>query len=270
MRHARAPQSHSGSSPRWRGARDLSALVAEITRIIPALAGSTDRITGGRSTFSDHPRVGGEHTRWVVGISKGDGSSPRWRGARTLNPPPLSRARIIPALAGSTLQVARDWRSRPDHPRVGGEHRAQRGNPRRSHGSSPRWRGARGLRESVALKNRIIPALAGSTCRPSYRPTRPPDHPRVGGEHVRPHIIRSGWSGSSPRWRGAHCSPTRRHHVERIIPALAGSTSSPPKRIRSRADHPRVGGEHIAAGDCARTHRGSSPRWRGARFYRAW
>ena len=51
----------------------------------------------------------------------------------------------------------------------------------------------------------------------------------------------------------------------RIIPAYAGSTGRIPLRDRSRADHPRIRGEHIKISVTADTQKGSSPHTRGAR-----
>ena len=156
----------------------------------------------------------------------------------------------------------------------------------RSHGSSPRWRGARSSPEvepagvsdhprvggehysrvsTGLLLRRIIPALAGSTEAASHAYDPQPDHPRVGGEHDKPCQLVPLPVGSSPRWRGAPVLLVRLALVLRIIPALAGSTSFPIQIMRECTDHPRVGGEHWngmwqAVGDF-----GSSPRWRGAR-----
>ena len=133
-----------GSSPRWRGARRGSRWCDQRVRIIPALAGSTTTCYQRARSCSDHPRVGGEHgPRWR-GRPSWPGSSPRWRGAHdTLNF--RNRvARIIPALAGSTLSSVVRPRARSDHPRVGGEHANIVADAILANGSSPRWRGAPG------------------------------------------------------------------------------------------------------------------------------
>ena len=51
----------------------------------------------------------------------------------------------------------------------------------------------------------------------------------------------------------------------RIIPAYAGSTRHHPDRARPSTDHPRIRGEHVAAGIAAGAVAGSSPHTRGAR-----
>ena len=51
-------------------------------------------------------------------------------------------------------------------------------------GSSPRWRGAHRETDQLPGRDGIIPALAGSTTRPSEMGGFMADHPRVGGEHT--------------------------------------------------------------------------------------
>ena len=50
-----------------------------------------------------------------------------------------------------------------------------------------------------------------------------------------------------------------------IIPAYAGSTATTRGQIPSRADHPRIRGEHRKLGELRRHFLGSSPHTRGAR-----
>ena len=50
-----------GSSPHVRGALLLGATVAELEGIIPACAGSTQKIAPGLNCSGDHPRMCGEH-----------------------------------------------------------------------------------------------------------------------------------------------------------------------------------------------------------------
>ena len=49
----------------------------------------------------------------------------------------------------------------------------------------------------------------------------------------------------------------------RIIPAQAGNTCARRPLLRSNADHPRAGGEHLATLSTAAATSGSSPRRRG-------
>ena len=131
-----------GSSPLARGARAAGERWGVEGRIIPARAGSTDRMGVGRSHSPDHPRSRGEHTAWTGLRMRCGGSSPLARGAlRTLR----DRERhvgIIPARAGSTPQRHPNAWARTDHPRSRGEHNAVNGTPSKGLGSSPLARGA--------------------------------------------------------------------------------------------------------------------------------
>ena len=60
-----------------------------------------------------------------------------------------------------------------------------------------------------AVKNRIIPADAGSTLLTTDMTSKVEDHPRGCGEHILENIIIIFPEGSSPRMRGAHL---RYHH----------------------------------------------------------
>ena len=73
-----------------------------ICGIIPADAGSTQCIDRMSWKVWDHPRGCGEHKMHLAGCPIAEGSSPRMRGARTIQDR-LSHLRgIIPADAGST------------------------------------------------------------------------------------------------------------------------------------------------------------------------
>lgn len=55
-------ENETGSSPRPRGALDQGVVEHEISRIIPASAGSTCTANAALGVLSDHPRRRGEHT----------------------------------------------------------------------------------------------------------------------------------------------------------------------------------------------------------------
>ena len=152
-----------------------------------------------------------------------------------------------------------------DHPRVGGEHLRARTTAWPKYGSSPRGRGTRCSSRWRPVFQWIIPAWAGNPkdCRVTVWWV--PDHPRVGGEHFPPFPGFHLHVGSSPRGRGTLPHPENPDGVIRIIPAWAGNTttSAPPKSTTT--DHPRVGGEHLAAPRTLATEYGSSPRGRGTR-----
>ena len=133
-------------------------------------------------------------------------------------------------------------------------------------GSSPHTRGAHRLCNPWRLRTGIIPAYAGSTASSGSVSRETSDHPRIRGEHSTPTRFSNLSKGSSPHTRGAHRHRPARRHRSRIIPAYAGSTSSRKMTQASRADHPRIRGEHNTRAGRLRPPRGSSPHTRGARI----
>ena len=239
---------NAGSSPHTRGARLRDLRIDGPGRIIPAYAGSTRVSRSCHSRKRDHPRIRGEHDIVTSTGCRPWGSSPHTRGARRVLGNIGPGDRIIPAYAGSTIDVVSRVHLIPDHPRIRGEHEPSQPAATRIPGSSPHTRGAprhplRSLRGSG-----IIPAYAGSTAadRRRRRPAR--DHPRIRGEHVAGEgpgedssriipayagstmeyseriLIRDG---SSPHTRGAPVAGDGDGLLTRIIPAYAGSTPDP-------------------------------------------
>ena len=213
-----------GSSPHTRGAPVTLGVSAAPVGIIPAYAGST--ICRKRLIFSkaDHPRIRGEHTAAGVPSATACGSSPHTRGARRRGIRSRSRARIIPAYAGSTPRGLHCKVHCWDHPRIRGEH-------------------GTGIIGGGAAE-RIIPAYAGSTRRAGSRTPRSGDHPRIRGEHLRIRRPSRLAEGSSPHTRGAHPLPRPERLGRRIIPAYAGSTRLRARTVLLNPDHPRIRGEH--------------------------
>ena len=93
-----------GSSPRARGADRYGLLVAFGQGIIPARAGSSARRGTRLGRVEDHPRARGEQLPYMDLGSYLPGSSPRARGAATIDgmTPEDIDERIIPARAGSS------------------------------------------------------------------------------------------------------------------------------------------------------------------------
>ena len=92
------------------------------------------------------------------------------RGTRIAGLPVFAPGRIIPADAGNTIvlrsRLEFDW----DHPRGCGEHEYYCLKPVNTRGSSPRMRGTQ-RRVYIRQERRwIIPADAGNTPLPSFRP----------------------------------------------------------------------------------------------------
>ncbi len=233
--------------------------------IIPAYAGSTLSVESARIAAKDHPRVCGEHLRASSTAFLALGSSPRMRGAQCSCDCGNVITGIIPAYAGST-SASRECRiALWDHPRVCGEHGDGFREACQVLGSSPRMRGARGLRGLNYHVTGIIPAYAGSTCPLRRRISRRRDHPRVCGEHLWAVAALALAVGSSPRMRGALRRGVKSFGRTGIIPAYAGSTLVMDGSANLRRDHPRVCGEHHAGAGASQPVTGSSPRMRGAR-----
>ena len=151
-----------------------------------------------------------------------------------------------------------------DHPRIRGEHLVL---PRRhppDEGSSPHTRGAHTALMTQIGTIGIIPAYAGSTAEAGIGHGQLGDHPRIRGEHVSNSLEGTMPYGSSPHTRGALGVIAADGRQERIIPAYAGSTSTPGRSIRAGWDHPRIRGEHVDPLFLVLVVFGSSPHTRGA------
>ena len=131
----------AGSSPRGRGTHRARAMGHVHLRFIPARAGNAARRTSAASGSPVHPRAGGERRPRARRWTATGGSSPRGRGTHPLHPARRRRLRFIPARAGNASSPPTAGRTRPVHPRAGGER--TRGERARStpSGSSPRGRG---------------------------------------------------------------------------------------------------------------------------------
>ena len=131
----------------------------------------------------DHPRSRGEYLlRYLAGLSV-IGSSPLSRGIPIDNSELRKAFRIIPALAGNTLQCRRIHSRYWDHPRSRGEYLmalAKNGSPE---GSSPLSRGILGTLFTNHGFTGIIPALAGNTSWGLVLSSQALDHPRSRGEY---------------------------------------------------------------------------------------
>ena len=237
-------QDRSGSSPHTRGAPSRSPRWSTLGRIIPAYAGSTRRSAKSPPSCADHPRIRGEHITDKEPATPTQGSSPHTRGAQPVDRHADRPGGIIPAYAGSTLPGAPVDVVDQDHPRIRGEHAADRQYLDSYEGSSPHTRGARPVPVSQNYRIGIIPAYAGST-----------------EEAMTPEEV---MEGSSPHTRGAPDRAGVVGQTSGIIPAYAGSTGRGVTRVRPSSDHPRIRGEHAVTGNAIRWRRGSSPHTRGA------
>ena len=193
-----------GSSPHTRGAHCEKRHIFYRHGIIPAYAGSTDRVLAAVGSVLDHPRIRGEHAS--IGSVMEDA------------------CRIIPAYAGSTARPRVTSRGTEDHPRIRGEHSTDTPGAFDRAGSSPHTRGARSDRAGFVGGRGIIPAYAGSTSPTPTRHATTPDHPRIRGEHHMSVGHFPSTTGSSPHTRGALLHAHTTLKTTRIIPAYAGST----------------------------------------------
>ena len=253
-----------GSSPHVRGAPGVDGRLRRCGGIIPACAGSTRRNACGRFASRDHPRMCGEHGEIEVDGCACPGSSPHVRGALAVIRFWRTIVGIIPACAGSTAPADHILPSCRDHPRMCGEHDGVQAILTTDKGSSPHVRGARFLLENLRHFRGIIPACAGSTVAraPVLTPSR--DHPRMCGEHVFRSRRRMDARGSSPHVRGARLVRGVQGVALGIIPACAGSTTSPADTCPHHRDHPRMCGEHPLVTGQHTFGLGSSPHVRGA------
>ena len=180
----------------------------------------------------------------VAQSSRNSGSSPRARGACTMDLSATVTSGLIPACAGSIALDPSSCSMARAHPRVRGEHFWKATRPDGTDGSSPRARGAYLLQDRTRHTSRLIPACAGSIVACSAVVACRAAHPRVRGEHDLQPFDPDALFGSSPRARGACWHSGRCDRILGLIPACAGSI----------IEH--VGAERLAYG--------SSPRARGA------
>ena len=230
-----------GSSPRWRGRRAVRRAASTCAGLIPALAGTTSVAASCRTATGAHPRVGGDDVAGLCHSTRTRGSSPRWRGRHVPAAQDPHVAGLIPALAGTTVDVLRPHGGERAHPRVGGDDTGRLVEKANAAGSSPRWRGRRRRRANQRV------------------------HPRVGGDDCPAADWPVNMPGSSPRWRGRLLAGAEALDAAGLIPALAGTTPPHQPRADHPRAHPRVGGDDVAIASRICTHKGSSPRWRGRR-----
>ena len=172
----------------------------------------------------DHPRVCGEHSKYLSSMYGGRGSSPRMRGTQKTTANTHHTSGIIPAYAGNTSTCRPSYVGRRDHPRVCGEHIIAGVRRNGATGSSPRMRGTRDKTNVPQLCSGIIPAYAGNTANLRSPSLTKRDHPRVCGEHLLDGQPKKTELGSSPRMRGTPSHHAGLGHGGGIIPAYAGNT----------------------------------------------
>ena len=258
---------HLGSPPRMRGKRRFGQYASRATRITPADAGKTLRITIICSDVKDHPRGCGENNFVPPVMASMKGSPPRMRGKLKQTNGRLSMTRITPADAGKTRGYRPRRRPRQDHPRGCGENLSLIVPRARRAGSPPRMRGKPASICSVMPCLRITPADAGKTGSVFSRHFDAGDHPRGCGENAKKYVFSGITPGSPPRMRGKPRRVDRRSADEiaddRITPADAGKTARASRDRQTERDHPRGCGENHLPPGTAAPFKGSPPRMRG-------
>ena len=150
-----------------------------------------------------------------------------------------------------------------DHPRSRGEYRGLQPDHVPALGSSPLSRGILAGCAGRVGDDGIIPALAGNTAVAGLGAGTAWDHPRSRGEYATTSGTTSTPRGSSPLSRGIQYFGPKWRNRNRIIPALAGNTSSTPTKPTPVWDHPRSRGEYPGRSALKITQLGSSPLSRG-------
>ena len=234
---------HGGSSPLARGLLVRRGAQRVPRGIIPARAGFTIRFATGPGRDWDHPRSRGVYvTRSnIVNVTYG----------------------IIPARAGFTLAARARLLPRRDHPRSRGVYACALWRRSGVGGSSPLARGLLSTYRGIFERDRIIPARAGFTYKPSQLRCFDADHPRSRGVYA--NIAEDGATGdgSSPLARGLPVGGWCFLLTGRIIPARAGFTPTGSVRPGLKPDHPRSRGVYADFAWTGNEERGSSPLARG-------
>ena len=216
--------SSAGSSPLSRGIHARPDQDIILDRIIPALAGNTNKLPFLRRKCRDHPRSRGEYVSPQLAGNAGLGSSPLSRGIRQELCNRARLRRIIPALAGNTRERLNGLIVDTDHPRSRGEYGGRKAINPPAGGSSPLSRGIQLMIASLFGEPRIIPALAGNTAGSARGRRAGWDHPRSRGEYGICRWFNLQGQGSSPLSRGILQRREGWRVLSRIIPALAGNT----------------------------------------------
>ena len=193
-----------GLSPRTRGRPDERLRHNAVTRSIPANAGETASAGGAPRAAWVYPRERGGDPPCAATWRSPSGLSPRTRGRRRDRHRQHRRPGSIPANAGETSPRSVSLPYRGVYPRERGGDGATVTDSTDVPGLSPRTRGRRRPMRSGLPPVRSIPANAGETSVPLFRPVPPRVYPRErGGDSAVAELLRR-LSGLSPRTRGRH------------------------------------------------------------------
>ena len=252
-----------GLSPRGRGNQRIVSHVEAPERSIPAWAGQPPTRSLVRRRSKVYPRVGGATTWGVLMSNKTQGLSPRGRGNHGEGVEALRVEGSIPAWAGQPLCAGVPVSITKVYPRVGGATLHRLPSPPGGAGLSPRGRGNLVPVGGRGAADRSIPAWAGQPRRELRVAINIRVYPRVGGATDIAFCYQLVAMGLSPRGRGNPAAAARGYRPAGSIPAWAGQPTSTTTSACTTGVYPRVGGATIAAGRCAATVDGLSPRGRG-------
>ena len=256
---------HHGSSPLVRGGPACGDGAGSPCRLIPARAGRTRPPARPATRPAAHPRSCGADGQRVGGQVVLLGSSPLVRGGLDDHLQLPGPARLIPARAGRTLEVAERMSRTPAHPRSCGADRSGGNRDDLEAGSSPLVRGGHVRVGAPVGGRRLIPARAGRTLRRSRGCMRAPAHPRSCGADRHAAVPQVVGHGSSPLVRGGPHPGGGWRQRRRLIPARAGRTHSGMSGSSPHEAHPRSCGADRPGMSPAVHGPGSSPLVRGGR-----
>ena len=212
-----------------------------------------------------YPRVCGGTPSGKVAVVQPRGLSPRVRGNRHPNHPPMLPRGSIPACAGepngSAARGAPPW----VYPRVCGGTEVMAGSHRRAEGLSPRVRGNPLTATAIGRCGRSIPACAGEPPVPLPQSPARWVYPRVCGGTPCNHPNVLCWPGLSPRVRGNPVGRRTDDAAPGSIPACAGEPFRPQNAGYLVRVYPRVCGGTQWQMLVMVQRRGLSPRVRGNR-----
>ena len=192
----------SGSPPHGRGKVGMPYCSYVLERITPAWAGKSTGGTDAGESAWDHPRMGGEKSRYLRLFSAGAGSPPHGRGKGPWGRPCVLLLGITPAWAGKRPGLALLLPRAGDHPRMGGEKFMRSLSFPRGGGSPPHGRGKEVFSSFAIIVHRITPAWAGKSNCYYLSPRANLDHPRMGGEKAAEMKALDETGGSPPHGRG--------------------------------------------------------------------
>jgi len=234
-----------GSPPPTRGTYRRQNYRSFLIGITPAYAGNISTLTGNKTGFWDHPRLRGEHSAPPSAGFLKLGSPPPTRGTFFADKLRTVVGRITPAYAGNISRRLRLGRSIRDHPRLRGEHLADKIFAVGDQGSPPPTRGTSSLLSMGVILSGITPAYAGNIVRGHEGISNREDHPRLRGEHRSSGPASTSRAGSPPPTRGTLSCLCEQGFGSGITPAYAGNIVNPFKYTSSPQDHPRLRGEHL-------------------------